>query len=160
MNSKIRKHFEGRFENLSPVVVEAHCPSGWVTLPVPVRPDRSGLENLCRVGYTHVGVAPRHPVNGSPETVADFSIRELLEADDFEAAIKVERKGRPALTSHQRSMFLNLVRRSEAKRGAPVPLAEIGSPSAMAHLVRKGYAARSVEFGPRGGERFSYTPIR
>lgn len=146
MNTKIAAHFGDRYDGLSPRIVEAFGPAdGW--LPVPEQTvDAFNLKRLDQRGFTMVGVSP---VAGSQPTVADFSVRELLAADGASSG-RIERKGRPALTSHQRDLFLRL--------SADRPR-NIGSPSGMAHLVAKGYARRIVEHGPRGGEQFSYVAV-
>lgn len=70
--------------------------------------------------------------------------------------------GRGKLTPHQREVHQRLFRRSA--RGAVgvyswVPVEEIGSRTALKHLVRKGWAEERVEYGPRGGERLSYKVV-
>lgn len=155
MNSKVRKHFEGRFERLDPRIVQVFLPGeGWKNLVHEAPVTAEQLRRFAATDYTHVGVSP---VPVERPTIADFSIRELL--DVAVPAERIERKGRPALTKHQRALFLDLIRRSEARRG-PVPLSEIGSRSGMAYLVAKGYALRSTSYGPRGGAHYSYEPIR
>lgn len=66
----------------------------------------------------------------------------------------------PKLTPHQRWALLHLERHAPARldgeRWASVK--DTGSPTAMEHLVRKGYAERRNETGPRGGELRYYRP--
>lgn len=66
---------------------------------------------------------------------------------------------KPRLTPHQKRVLRDIA--SEHRRtGRPVPEKDSGAPAACAHLVRKGYLTRHVEYGPRGGEHRSYTPVR
>ena len=106
-------------------------------------------------GFTHVGVAPSLRV----QTIADFSIRELLAADRDEYGVK--RNGRKALTPNQRRLLDILMHRSKREDGSfvVIPATMMGSRGGMRHLVVKGYVAETVSYGPRGGARYAYTPI-
>lgn len=151
MNSKLRQHFEGRFENLDPVLGQRFTPGeGWRDV-ASVPPTPANLTGMQTRGATMVSVRPYPGSN----VLADFSIRELLEADP---APVYSRKGRAALTSHQRELFERLVRLSGPGHRA-VASANIGSRGGMEHLVRKGYVEESTVYGPRGGRTYTYLPL-
>jgi hypothetical protein len=65
---------------------------------------------------------------------------------------------RVKLTPHQREVFDRLTRVSGRNRRW-VAFRYIGSRGALNKLVSKGYVESLVEYGPRGGERWSFRPI-
>jgi hypothetical protein len=67
---------------------------------------------------------------------------------------------RPRLTPHQRRTFDRLVHLTRWQSTGWVPAESVGSRGALDHLVRKGWAERTVQsVGPRGGERYAYRPV-
>lgn len=64
---------------------------------------------------------------------------------------------RRRLTPHQREVYDRLVLRAGGTR-AWVPLANLGSRTALQHLVAKGWAERQELRGPKGGSLLEYRP--
>jgi hypothetical protein len=68
-------------------------------------------------------------------------------------------EGRPVrsgrLTAHQKAVYDRLVRLS--RQGIRwVPERNLGSHSALWHLINKGYAEARESIGPRGGVHYEY----
>jgi hypothetical protein len=69
---------------------------------------------------------------------------------------------RGKLTKHQREVYDFIVRVSRRRgpdRYVWINESSIGSRGACNKLVEKGWVESKVEYGPRGGEYFSYRPI-
>lgn len=72
---------------------------------------------------------------------------------------------RRPLTPHQREVWgrLQNAARMPSKSiqtWAWVPLARIGSRTALMHLVHKGYAEHQLKYGPKGGRLDEFRPAR
>jgi hypothetical protein len=68
------------------------------------------------------------------------------------------------VTPHQRDTLRRVARMAASRResldGGWVHVKDSGAPAACEHLYRKGYLARRVQFGVRGGEHRYYTPTK